>query len=214
MFGVANIVVKSESEKGIIEQEGLIVQLKSGVEIWKVSMQLSNNMHSVVADAKMTIQSTENMWPRVSFLDRRDEIGGTVHQITLNSLDEQIWKLTKERKRLLDKLKVNIKVEKFLRLSNTKHIQEIQLDIRKISQILQKYLLKKREIEKCDIRSSVTTLVIMSITIPPSMEKKTVLPGSIGGNSTFADVSTHTYEENKSAKKEVIINRPKKKKEN
>jgi hypothetical protein len=45
------------------------------------------------------------------------------------------------------------------------------------------------------------------------MEKKTVLPESIGGNSTFADVNTITYEENELAEKEVIINHPKKEKE-
>jgi hypothetical protein len=39
------------------------------------------------------------------------------------------------------------------------------------------------------------------------------LPESIGGNSIFANVSIHTYEENESAKKEVIINRLKKEKE-
>jgi hypothetical protein len=44
------------------------------------------------------------------------------------------------------------------------------------------------------------------------IKKKTVLTESIKGNSTFADVSTHTYEENGLAEKEVIINHPKKKK--
>jgi hypothetical protein len=39
------------------------------------------------------------------------------------------------------------------------------------------------------------------------------LPESIGGNSIFANVNIHTYEENESAKKEVIINRLKKEKE-
>jgi hypothetical protein len=52
--------------------------------------------------------------------------------------------------------------------------------------------------------------MIISITTPSSIEKKTVLPKSIKGNSTFADVSTITYEENELAKKEVIINCPKK----
>jgi hypothetical protein len=32
----------------------------------------------------------KNMWSCISILDRRDEIGGTVYQITPNSLDEQI----------------------------------------------------------------------------------------------------------------------------
>jgi hypothetical protein len=150
MSGVANTVVKSESGEGIIKQESSIVQLKSRVETQKVSTQLFDNVHSVVVDAKIAIQGTENMQPHVSILDRRDEIGRMVHQITPNSLDEQIWKLTKERKGLLDELKVNIEVEKFLRSGDTKHIQEIQLDIRKISRILQKCLLEKREIEKHD----------------------------------------------------------------
>jgi hypothetical protein len=78
---------------------------------------------------------------------------------------------------------------------------------------LQKCLLEKREIEKRDIRSGVTTLVIMLITTPSSIKKKTVLTEFIRGNSTFADVSTHTYEENELAEKKVIINRLKKEEE-
>jgi hypothetical protein len=54
----------------------------------------------------------------------------------------------------------------------------------------------------------------MSITTLLFIKKKTVLTESIRGNSTFADVNTHTYEENESAKKEVIINHLKKEKEN
>jgi hypothetical protein len=76
----------------------LIVQLKSVVETLKVSTQLFENVHSIVADVKITIQSTKNTWPRISILDCKDEIGKTMYQITLNSLDEQIWKLIKERK--------------------------------------------------------------------------------------------------------------------
>jgi hypothetical protein len=121
--------------------------------------------------------------------------------------------LTKKRKGLLDELEANIEVEKILKSGDTKHIQEIQLDNRKISRTLQKCLLEKREIEKRNIQSSVTILVIMSITTPLSIEKKMVLPESIRGNSTFANVSTHTYKENELAKKKIIINRPKKEEE-
>jgi hypothetical protein len=55
MFRVVNIIVKSESGEGIIEQEGSIVQLNSGVETQKVSMQLSDNVYSIVTNAKITI---------------------------------------------------------------------------------------------------------------------------------------------------------------
>jgi hypothetical protein len=87
------------------------------------------------------------------------------------------------------------------------------LDIRKILRTLQECLLEKREIEKRDIRLGVTMSMIMLITTPSFMKKKMVLTESIGGNSTFADVNTHTYEENESAKKKVIINYLKKEKE-
>jgi hypothetical protein len=56
-------------------------------------------------------------------------------------------------------------------------------------------------------------LVIILITIPSFIEKKTVLPKSIEGNLTFTVINTHAYEENKSAKKEVIINYLKKEEE-
>jgi hypothetical protein len=47
-------------------------------------------MHFVVVNVKITIQSIKNTWPHVSLLDYRDKIGRTVHQITSNSLYEQI----------------------------------------------------------------------------------------------------------------------------
>jgi hypothetical protein len=77
---------------------------------------------------------------------------------------------------------------------------------------LQKCLLEKKEIEKRDIQSSVTTLVIILIMILLFMKKKTVLPKSIGGNLTFADVNTHIHKENELVEKEVIINYLKKEK--
>jgi hypothetical protein len=55
-------------------------------------------------------------------------------------------------------------------------------------------------------------LVIISITTSLFMEKKTVLPDSIRGNLTFADVNTHTNKENELTKKKIIINHLKKKK--
>jgi hypothetical protein len=88
-------------------------------------MQLFDNVHFVVVNVKITIQSMKNILLYISILDCRDGIDRTIHQITFNSLDEQIWKLTKKRKRLLDKLKTNIKIKKFLKSSDTKHIQEI-----------------------------------------------------------------------------------------
>jgi hypothetical protein len=86
MSKVANIIVKSESGKGIIRQEGSIVQLESGVETQKVSIQLSDNMHSIITNTKITIQSIENIQLHINILDCRNEIGRTVHQITPNSL--------------------------------------------------------------------------------------------------------------------------------
>jgi hypothetical protein len=58
---------------------------------------------------------------------------------------------------------MNIKIKKFLKSNDIKHIQKIQLDIRKISRTLQKCLLKKREIKKHNIQSSVMIFVIISI---------------------------------------------------
>jgi hypothetical protein len=58
-----------------------------------------------------------------------------------------------------------------------------------------------------------TMPMIMSITTLLFIKKKTVLPESIRGNSIFANVNTHTYEENESTKKKVISNCLKKEKE-
>jgi hypothetical protein len=54
-FGVANIIIKSESGKEIIEQESLIIQLKSGIETQKVFIQLSDNVHLKVVNTKIMI---------------------------------------------------------------------------------------------------------------------------------------------------------------
>jgi hypothetical protein len=41
----------------------------------------------------------------MSILDWRDEIGKTVHHITLNSLNEQIHKLIKKKKKVIRQIK-------------------------------------------------------------------------------------------------------------